>query len=107
MMPFDHDSRITISRHETVSSCGIAAIVAVLQLAVLARRLSVRHAPRPTVLLAWQSPDTSQTNSPEDSTPSKPTRSYCAGELKLTCGMVVLALAQWLHIMRLSGVRSN
>jgi hypothetical protein len=81
--------------------------VAVLQLAVLARRLSVRHAPRPNVLLAWRSPETSQTNSPEDSTPSKPTRTYCAGQLELTCGMAVLALAQWLHIMRLSGVRSN
>ena len=107
MMPSDHDSRITISRHETVSSCGIAAIVAVLQLAVLARRLSVRHAPRPTVLLTWQSPDAGKTNSPEDSTPSKPTRTYCAGQLELTSGMAILALAEWLHIMRMSGVRAN
>lgn len=94
---------------EPISWGGLAAIVAVLQLAVLARRLSVRHAPRQDTLLSWQSPDATQLEErcSEDRTPSKPVQTYCAGQLELTFGMAIVALGQWLHIMRLNGVRAN
>lgn len=97
-------------RHEGVSPFGLAAMAAVLHLAVLAGRVSPRGShPRPIALLAWQVPpsETAETRLSEENAPSNPTRTYCAGRLALTAGMAVLALARWLHVMRVRGTHAD
>ena len=84
-------------------------MVAVLHVAVAARRVSLKHGhPRQATLLAWRAPaETQNTLTVEDETPSNPTQAYCIGTIALTNGMAVVILATWLHIMRMTGAPAN
>lgn len=94
------------------SACGrsrngpavaLAALVAVLNLSIMAGRLggaSPRHA-----VLAWRAPacgPASERGSAKEP-PANPTRAYNAGRLALGTGIAVIALAAWLHVMRING----
>jgi hypothetical protein len=90
---------------------ALAALVAVLNLSVLAGRLGGRMPCRGDVL-AWRAPMAAM-NGPDaetkttDKRPSNPTRSYNAGRLALNTGIAVVALAAWLHVMRINGARGR
>jgi hypothetical protein len=83
----------------------LAALVAVLNLSVLAGRLGGRTIPGRNDVLTWQIPisgptaDRSTTEEPS----ANPTRAYSAGRLSLDTGIAVIALAAWLHVMRING----
>ena len=93
-------------QRETVSPVGLAALVAALHLAVLAGRVpALPTAGRPGTLLVWRVPgDPSRSAGVRaEKAPSRPVKSFAAGQLALTLGMAVVTLARWLQIMRLTG----
>jgi len=59
-------------------------------------------------LLAWQAPVAGGVSRrvPER-VPSKPVQTYAVGQLSLTLGVAVIALAAWLQIMRTHGIRGQ
>ena len=100
----------TQSRGDSLSSVGLATVVAALHLAVLARRVPVRSLHhRQTTLLAWRIPAAERIvpGRGAQRAPSKPVHTYCAGLLLLTFGMAVLTLALWLHVMRTNGTHGQ
>jgi hypothetical protein len=89
---------------------GVAAMVALLHLAVLAGRLRSQSAPgRPVAGLMWQLPRAEQVSTAlrRERVPSNPLQSFSAGRLALAAGMAVLALANWLHITRVHGSHAD
>lgn len=89
---------------------GVAAMVAVLHLAILARQLRAQSAPgRPVAGLMWQLPCAEQVSVAvqRERVPSNPLQSFSAGRLALAAGMAVLALANWLHITRVHGSHAD
>jgi hypothetical protein len=63
-------------------------------------------------VLSWQAPMTPITGpasevQASEEPPSNPTRIYNAGQLGLHCGIAVVALAAWLHVMRINGARGK
>lgn len=86
-----------------VSGIGLATLIAALHLALLAGRVSGRCARgRQATLLIWQPPPRAQAEVQRDTdrVPSNPTHSYSAGRLALTAGMVIVALAFQMQVMR-------
>ncbi len=103
---FDWTRRGRVRQRETVSPVGLAALVAALHLVVFAGRLTARSPLRgQSTFCVWRAPGTSasETSEPVGRGASRPVRAYFAGHLSLNAGMAVLALARWLHIMRLTG----
>jgi|GEM_PF-2884253 len=89
-----------------ISSVGLTAMVVALHVSVLTRRLSRRSASVGTLpLLIWQLPTVRQgvMTSADQGTSSHPVRNYCFGRLSLSVGIVVIALAAWLHIIHSNG----
>jgi hypothetical protein len=111
MQLLDVDHRLTEpGPREAMSPMGLAAMVAFLHVAVLAARVSTRHAHHhPTPVLSWPAMANSQPDVvvKAGKTPSNPVQTYCVGRLDLTRGMAVVVLAEWLHIMRTGGVHSH
>lgn len=91
-------------RSEPISSVGMAAVVTTLHLALLAGVLPARwpHGRQTAALLIWHQPDGGQTEKRHDQNqaPSNPTHSYSAGRLALAAGMVIMALAYRVQVMR-------
>ncbi len=88
---------------------GLAAMAAILHLAVLAARVSARcpHA-RPIIhAIAVCDSGPMTTHVDPDNKPSHPMQTYCVGQIALNVGMAVVALALWLHIMRMSSAHAN
>jgi hypothetical protein len=86
-----------------VSLIGVATVVAALHLAALGGRLSVRgQRGRHVAMLIWQQPQPRPAETRPDAgrAPSHPTRSYSAGRLALAAGMVIVALAFQVQVMR-------
>jgi len=91
---------------------ALAALVAMLNLSVLAGRLGGRVSPSRGDVLAWRTSMAVVTGpAGEPSTPamapSHPTRSYNAGLLALETGIAVFALTAWLSVMRINGARGQ
>ena len=99
-----------VTRFDSLSAVGLAAVVAALHVAVLAGRVSTR-APRGrhATILVWRQADTTQveTQPASDRVPSNPMRAYNAGRLALTSGMAVIALAFHLQVMRMGAALSR
>lgn len=91
-----------VPRCEALSAVGLAALVAALHLAVLAGRggRSTLRYPQIAPITQMETRPPDETRRDPDRAPSNPTRSYSAGRLALTAGMVIVALAFQLHIMR-------
>lgn len=91
-------------RYEAVSAVGLATVVAALHLALLAGRVPARGLRgRQTALLIWQQPASNthaEVQHDCNRVPSNPTRSYSAGRLALTAGMVIVVLAFQMQVMR-------
>ncbi len=89
------------------SPAGVAALAAVLHLAVLASRMPGRSAHAVPSLLwnAGSAPAERHGDADGDAAPSNPQQTYCVGRIALTSGMAVVALACWLHVMRLGSAR--
>jgi|GEM_PF-985894 len=90
-------------RYEAVSAVGLATVVAALHLALLAGRVPARGLRgRQTAFLVWQQPESVPAEVQHDCNrvPSNPTRSYSAGRLALTAGMVIVVLAFQMQVMR-------
>lgn len=82
----------------------LAALVAVLHVSILAGRFSGRSPMLRPVVMVWPTPAPGEAAGSEaERTPSRPVRSYCAGQLALSVGMAVLTLVAWLHVMRIHG----
>lgn len=90
-------------RYAAVSTIGLATLVAALHLALLAGRVTGR-CPRgqEAAMLVWRQPESreNETQHDPDRAPSNPTRNYSAGRLALAAGMVIVALAHQVHLMR-------
>ena len=98
-------------RRETVSPVGLATLVAALHLALLTGRIS-RWSPvrRPGTLMIWRAPSEARaaaTAGEPEKVASRPTQTYAAGQLALAVGMSLVAMARWLHIMRLTGTHGH
>jgi hypothetical protein len=95
-------------RPAALSAVGLAALVAALHLAVLAgrggRSLARYHEITPIISTETRPPD--ETPRDPDRAPSNPTHSYSAGRLALTAGMVIVALAHQVHLMRVGTARA-
>ena len=92
---------------DTVSSVGLATIVAALHVAVLAALVQGRHHAVSPILLCWEMPKPIEEPAPTaEEPPSNPQQNYSAGQLALTSGIVVLALANHLHTTRMNGATS-
>jgi hypothetical protein len=80
----------------------------VLHLAVITAGLSPRSGGRRALSLVWECEQGSlrqpAVEADEDQARSNPHHTFCVGELSLTLGMAVVALAAWLQILRFSGV---
>lgn len=90
-------------RYEAVSAVGLATLVAALHLALVAGRVPVRcPRGRQADTLIWRPPESPQTEVQHDGdrVPSNPTRLFSAGRLALTAGMVIIALAFRVQVMR-------
>lgn len=99
-----HPALGPVTRFDSLSTVGLAAMVAALHLAVLAGRVSARHPRgRHLALIVWQQPPAAQveTAPKSDRVPSNPTQAYNAGRLALTFGVAVIALAYQLQVMRM------
>lgn len=110
-----HQANATIRSHaprrETVSPVGLATLVAALHLVLLTGRISPwSPTRRPGTLMIWRTPSevraVAATGEPEK-VASRPTQTYAAGQLALAVGMSLVALACWLHIMRLTGTHGH
>lgn len=89
-----------------VSPVGLAAVAAILHVVVFAGRMPVRSLHHEHgALPAWRMPTGGQAEPRRvtEKVPSKPIQPFCAGQLCLALGMAVIALAAWLHIMRING----
>ena len=98
-------------RRETVSPVGLAALVTALHLVLLTGRVSPwSPLRRPGTLLIWRAPSETRAvvaaGEPEK-VASRPTQTYAAGQLALAVGMSLVAMARWLHIMRLTGTHGH
>jgi hypothetical protein len=99
-----------VRRRDTVSPVGLAALVAALHLAVLTGRVPVWSVVgRAGTLQIWRVPaDASATTARETGrVASRPVKSYSAGQLSLSAGMAIVALARWLRVMRLTGTQGQ
>ena len=97
-------------RRETVSPVGLATLVAALHLALLTGRLPVWSAARRQgTLMIWRTPADSRADAGVDSekAASRPIHCFAAGQLALAVGMSLVAMARWLHIMRLTGTHGH
>jgi hypothetical protein len=104
-----NSGRLVSPRYDAVSTIGLAALVAALHLATIAGRagrVSVRH-PQITPVTRMETLPPAETRRESDRAPSNPTRSYSAGRLALTVGMVIVALAYQLHVMHVGTARSR
>lgn len=82
-------------------------MVAALHVAVLAARVQSRHHYVSPILLCWEMPKPIEEPAPAaQEPPSNPQQNYSAGQLALTSGIVVLALAHHLHTTRVNGATS-
>lgn len=104
--------RSSSGRLQREPAVALAALVAVLNLSVLAGRLGGRMGPCRGDVLAWRAPMAAMNGPPAETKtaekpPSNPTRSYNAGQLALNTGVAVVALTAWLHVMRINGSRGN
>lgn len=89
-------------RAEGLSGFGLAAVAAALHVVILSARVAPRHPHMPVGVLVYRQllpVPGAQELATEQDPPSNPHARYCAGELALTSGMAVLALACWLLIM--------
>ncbi len=96
-------------RYDAVSTLGMATLVAALHLATLAGRagrLSVRY-PHMTPVTQMEMLPAAEPHRESEGAPSNPTRSYSAGRLALTAGMVIVALAFQLQVMRVGAALSR
>jgi len=96
-------------RYDAVSALGLATLVAALHLAVLAGRAgrsSVRF-PQMTQIAQLETAPADEARRDPDRAPSNPTRSYSAGRLALTAGMVIVALAFQLQLMHVGSSRAR
>lgn len=91
-------------RHRPASAMGLAAVVTAVYLAALGGRFYAcgLRSRVTTARLIWQEPEPRETEPQHESDriPSNPTRNYSAGRLALTAGMVIIALAYQLQVMR-------
>jgi len=90
----------------------LTALVAALNLSILAGRLGGRTSPYRGDVPAWRAPMTAVPGptgeaASTEKPPSNPTRFYNAGTLALNTGIAVLALAAWLGVMRINGSRGQ
>jgi hypothetical protein len=69
-------------------------------------RVSARY-PQMAQIARMESRPPDETRRDPDRAPSNPTRSYSAGRLALTAGMVIVALAFHLHVMRVGTARAR
>jgi hypothetical protein len=98
-------------RRETVSPVSLAALVTALHFVLLTGRISPwSPMRRPGTLLIWRAPGEARVaaaaGEPEKGA-SRPTQTYAAGQLALAVGMSLVAMARWLHIMRLTGTHGH
>ena len=93
-------------RYDIMSTIGLATLVAALHLATLARRSSV-HFPQMAQMTQMETRPPDETSRDPDRAPSNPTRSYSAGRLALTVGMVIVALAFQLQLMHVGSSRAR
>lgn len=98
-------------QRDMVSPVGLAALVTALHLVLLTGRVS-RWSPmrRPNTLMIWRAPGEVRTAVAAGETKrvaSRPTQTYAAGQLALAVGMSLVAMARWLHIMRLTGTQGQ
>ena len=98
-------------QRDTVSPVGLAALVTALHLVLLTGRISPwSHVRRPGTLMIWRAPGEARApaaaGEPEK-VASRPTQTYAAGQLALAVGMSLVAMARWLHIMRLTGTHGQ
>ena len=86
-----------VQRRETVSPVGLAALVAALHLVMLTGRVPVWSAGgRPGTLQIWRVPGDALASSAGEAekASSRPVKTYSAGQLSLTVGMAIVALAR-------------
>jgi hypothetical protein len=112
MLPTQTESMSPRVRLQREPAVALAALVAVLNLSVLAGRLGGRTSPHRGDVLAWRAPMTAITGpageaASSEKPPSNPTRYYNAGTLSLNTGIAVIALAAWLGVMRINGARGQ
>ncbi len=99
------DSVLAQSRTHPGPAMALAALVAVLHLSVLAGRPTGRMGSSRGDGLTWRAPacGLSTERSTADNSPANPTQTYSVGRLSLDTGIAVIALAAWLHVMRING----
>ncbi len=89
----------------------LAALVALLNVSILAGRLRGRMGPTRGDVLAWRvsmpMPGPAGDAQAAEKPSSNPTRFYNAGQLSLDTGIAVVALAAWLSVMRINGARGQ